>query len=205
MIISIHDIGRNGRGTHYEWLRANAGGEIYSPDLEYGRCSPLATFERLRSRLSMYEKTTPEGEPVRIVGFGYGGFYAHLLHAGRYNIQTVLVDPLLIPFAPIRFSASPADMEALAKLMTDGFFDYEYGFKENLHVICTGGRDGGAFEEQIRCVLPPSFKHFYRVRDAGDLNGAAGKILKKLLKTAPVKITPIDFLSVAIPEEDLNI
>ena len=44
MIISIHDIGRNGRGTHYEWLRANAGGEIYSPDLEYGRYSPLATF-----------------------------------------------------------------------------------------------------------------------------------------------------------------
>ena len=112
----------------------------------------------------------------------------------------MLVDPLLIPFAPIRFSASPADMEALAKLMTDGFFDYEYGFKENLHVICTGGRDGGAFEEQIRCVLPPSF-----VRDAGDLNGAAGKILKKLLKAAPVKITPIDFLSIAIPEEDLNI
>ena len=63
MIISIHDIGRNGRGAHYEWLRANAGGEIYSPDLEYGRYSPLATFERLRSRLSMYEKTTPEGEP----------------------------------------------------------------------------------------------------------------------------------------------
>ena len=117
----------------------------------------------------------------------------------------MLVDPLLIPFAPIRFSASPADMEALAKLMTDGFFDYEYGFKENLHVICTGGRDGGAFEEQIRCVLPPSFRHFYRVRDAGDLNGAAGKILKKLLKTAPVKITPIDFLSIAIPEEDLDI
>ena len=115
MIISIHDIGRNGRGAHYEWLRANAGGEIYSPDLEYGRysplASPLATFERLRSRLSMYEKTAPEGEPVRIVGFGYGGFYAHLLHAGRYNIQTVLVDPLLIPFAPIRLSASPADME----------------------------------------------------------------------------------------------
>ena len=55
MIISIHDIGRNGRGAHYEWLRANAGGEIYSPDLEYGRYSPLATFERLRSRLSMYE------------------------------------------------------------------------------------------------------------------------------------------------------
>lgn len=205
MIISIHDIGRNGRGAHYEWLRANAGGEIYSPDLEYGRYSPLATFERLRSRLSMYEKTAPEGEPVRIVGFGYGGFYAHLLHAGRYNIQTVLVDPLLIPFAPIRLSASPADMEALAKLMTDGFFDYEYGFKENLHVICTGGRDGGAFEEQIRCVLPPSFRHFYRVRDAGDLNGAAGKILKKLLKAAPVKINPIDFLSLAIPEEDLDI
>ena len=41
--------------------------------------------------------------------------------------------------------------------------------------------------------------------DAGDLNGAAGKILKKLLKTAPVKIKPIDFLSFAIPEEDLNI
>ena len=72
-------------------------------------------------------------------------------------------------------------------------------------MICTGGRDGGAFEEQIRCVLPPSFRHFYRVRDAGDLSGAAGKILKKLLKAAPVKITPIDFLSVAIPEEDLNI
>lgn len=205
MIISIHDIGSNGRGAHYEWLRANTGGEIYSPNLEYGRYSPLATFARLRSRLSMYEKITTKSEPVRIVGFGYGRFYAHLLHAGRYNIQTVLVDPLLIPFAPIRLSASPADMEALAKLMTDGFFDYEYGFKENLHVVCTRGRDGGAFEEQIRCVLPPGFKRFHRVRDAGDLNGAAGKILKKLLKTAPVKIKQIDFLSCAIPEEDLNI
>ncbi len=156
MIISIHDIGESGH-ERLEWLRENIGGEIYSPDLEYGRYSPLATFERLRSRLSMYEKITPEGEPVRIVGFGYGGFYAHQLHAVRYNIQTVLVDPLLIPFAPLRLYCRPSDMEAIARLMTDCFFDYEYGFKENLHVICTKGRDGGAFEEQIRCVIPASF------------------------------------------------
>lgn len=205
MIISIHDIGRNGRGGHYEWLRANAGGEIYSPDLEYGRYSPLATFERLRSRLSMYEKTTPEGEPVRIVGFGYGGFYAHQLHAVRYNIQTVLVDPLLIPFAPLRLYCRPSDMEAIARLMTDCFFDYEYGFKENLHVICTKGRDGGAFEEQIRCVIPASFPHYHRVADARSLDGETGEILKKLLTSDPVKIEPADFLTDAIPPEDLDI
>lgn len=46
MIISIHDIGGNGRGARYELLRANVGGEIYSPELDYGNCSPLSTFER---------------------------------------------------------------------------------------------------------------------------------------------------------------
>lgn len=201
MIISIHDIGGNGRGASYEWLRANIGGEIYSPELDYGNCSPLSIFERLNSCCEMYEKTSPEGGHIRIVGFGYGGFYAHLLHARRYNMQTVLVDPLLIPFAPVRLSASPADMEELARLMADGFFGCGYGFKENLHVICTRGRGGGTFEEQIRCVLPPGFKHFYRVKNAGDLDGLAGKILKKLLTSAPVEIAPADFLTFAMPEE----
>lgn len=107
MIISIHDIGGNGHGARYEWLRANIGGDMYSPELDYGNCSPLSIFERLNSCCEMYEKTSPEGGHIRIVGFGYGGFYAHLLHARRYNMQTVLVDPLLIPFAPIRLSASP--------------------------------------------------------------------------------------------------
>lgn len=203
MIININDICENGKSELYKWLKANAGGEIYSPDLEYGRYDPRATFERLSSRRNMYEKLAKgKDDPVRVVASGYGGFFGHMLHIVRYQMQTILIDPLLIPFAPMRLHSSYSGREAMARLMTDGFFEWEYGFGANLHVICTAGRDGGAYEEQIRCVLPDGFKNYYRVKSAGDLGGETGEILKKLLNEPPVRIEYIDQTDVIPGWED---
>ncbi|MDR0826306.1 MAG: hypothetical protein LBN33_00275 [Desulfovibrio sp.] len=183
MIINIHGFTGSGNNSKYRWLQDNIQDhEIYSPTFDYSSQSPQGILDRLSEKVACCSQTKSDDlTGLYVLGSSLGAFFARCLNLLYPKLTTVLINPALAPFLPLR---GYIDCRAyLALLANLAYADDNLGDESRLYVIMGDADEVINHEKMTRPLLPPNFKRIYVIRGGVhrlDLGHEVSGILKSI-------------------------
>ncbi|MDR0548766.1 MAG: hypothetical protein LBI10_05060 [Deltaproteobacteria bacterium] len=181
MIINIHGFTGHGANSKYDWLKANVPDqEIVAPDLDYVATPPEEILKTL-SNLVGSAIATPTVQELFVLGSSLGGFFARLLNIIYPLVPTILINPTLCPFIPLR---GLIDDKAYLALFARLTFQDDANPPQGLHVIVGKADDLIDHAHLTKPLLPPNLKTYYEIPGGVHrlvLTEEVGAILRSIL------------------------